>query len=80
MVMVHAVPSALSGRKSEASCFERRWNQYVSPGQTVYAHRGMGREMIEAGASEDAGATCSCWRQSDTPPTTRLATSCSQMG
>jgi len=23
-------------------------NQYVSPGQAVYAHRGVGREMLDA--------------------------------
>jgi hypothetical protein len=48
VVMVHAVPGALSQRKTQASCFERHWNVHVSPGQAVYAHRGVGRELIEA--------------------------------
>ncbi len=48
VVMVHAVPTALSRRKTEAALFEQRWNEYVSPGQAVYAHRGLGRELMEA--------------------------------
>lgn len=48
VVMVHAVPVALSQSKLEATLFEQRWNQYVSPGQAVYAHRGIGREMMDA--------------------------------
>jgi hypothetical protein len=48
VVMVHAVPAALSRSKVEAMLFERRWNQYVSPGQAVYAHRGIGRELMDA--------------------------------
>ena len=48
VVMVHAVPAALSRSKVEATLFEQRWNQYVSPGQAVYAHRGIGRELLEA--------------------------------
>jgi hypothetical protein len=47
VVMWHAVPTALSSSKSAAVLFEHRWNQYVSPGQAVYAHRGIGREMLE---------------------------------
>jgi hypothetical protein len=47
VVMVHAVPSALSSSKREAMLFEQRWNQYVSPGQAVYAHRGIGRELMD---------------------------------
>jgi transposase len=35
VVMVHAVPAALSRSKVEATLFEQRWNQYVSPGQAV---------------------------------------------
>jgi superfamily II DNA or RNA helicase len=48
VVMVHAVPAALSRSKAEVTLFEHRWNQYVSPGQAVYAHRGVGREMLDA--------------------------------
>ena len=48
VVMWHAVPTALSRSKTEVALFEHRWNQYVSPGQAVYAHRGIGREMLEA--------------------------------
>ena len=48
VVMVHAVPAALSRSKVEAMLFEQRWNQYVSPGQAVYAHRGIGRELMDA--------------------------------
>jgi hypothetical protein len=47
VVMVHAVPAALSRSKVEATLFEQRWNQYVSPGQAVYAHRGIGRELMD---------------------------------
>jgi len=48
VVMVHAVPAALSRSKAEVTLFEHRWHQYVSPGQAVYAHRGVGREMLDA--------------------------------
>jgi hypothetical protein len=47
VVMVHAVPAALSRSKVAATLFEQRWNQYVSPGQAVYAHRGIGRELMD---------------------------------
>ena len=57
MVMVHAVPSALSTSKRVAMLFEQRWNQYVSPGQAIYAHRGMGREMIEAARQQGLVST-----------------------
>jgi len=52
VVMWHAVPTALSSSKSAAVLFEHRWHQYVSPGQAVYAHRGIGREMLEAARSQ----------------------------
>jgi hypothetical protein len=48
VVMVHTVPSALSTSKRVAMLFKQRWNQSVSPGQAIYAHRGIGRELIEA--------------------------------
>jgi hypothetical protein len=57
VVMWHAVPTVLSSSKSEAVLFEHRWNQYVSPGQAVYAHRGMGREMLEAARQQGLAPT-----------------------
>ena len=57
VVMVHAVPTALSRSKSEAMLFEQRWNQYVSPGQAVYAHRGIGRELMEAARQQGLVST-----------------------
>ena len=51
------MPTALSSSKSEAVLFERRWNQYVSPGQAVYAHRGIGREMLEAARDQGLVST-----------------------
>src|SRR5262245_66175244 len=53
VVMVHAVPAALSRSKAEVTLFEHRWNQYVSPGQAVYAHRGVGREMLDAARQQE---------------------------
>jgi hypothetical protein len=46
MEMLHAVPTALSRNKETVTLFEKRWNEYVSPGEAIYAHHGKGEEMV----------------------------------
>ena len=47
MAMLHAVPSALAKHKRLVAVYEHWWNQYVSPGAALYAHRGRGEELVE---------------------------------
>ena len=47
MAMLHAVPSALAKHKNLVAVYEHWWNQHVSPGEAVYAHRGAGEELVE---------------------------------
>jgi hypothetical protein len=46
-VMLHAVPIALARNKDLVAVFERNWNQYVSPGEALYAYRGAGKELVK---------------------------------
>lgn len=48
LVMWHAVPGAFAGHKDTVAVFQRHWNEHVSPGEAVYAHRGKGEEIVEA--------------------------------
>ncbi|TWT32914.1 DEAD/DEAH box helicase [Blastopirellula retiformator] len=45
MVMLHAVPTALAKKKEVAEIYEKYWNQFVSPGQALYALRGEGEDL-----------------------------------
>ncbi|PQO40140.1 DEAD/DEAH box helicase [Blastopirellula marina] len=45
MVMLHAVPSVLAKKKEIAEIYEKYWNQYVSPGQAMFALRGAGEDL-----------------------------------
>ena len=47
MAMLHTVPSILAGHKDNVAVFEKHWNDYVSPGQAMYAHRDDSRELIQ---------------------------------
>lgn len=47
-VMLHAVPAAFAKNKSSVEVFQRYWNQFVSPGEAVYAFRGDGQKMMES--------------------------------
>jgi len=47
MVMLHAVPSALSKNKRLAAMYSRHWNVHVSPGQPVYARSSEGEKLVE---------------------------------
>ena len=47
MAMLHAVPSALARHRRLVAVYEHWWNQYVSPGEAIYAHRGQGEELVE---------------------------------
>ena len=52
MEMLHAVPSALAKNKDLAAIYNRHWNEYVSPGQAVYARAGEGRQLVQRSLSE----------------------------
>ncbi len=45
--MLHAVPSALARHKDLVAIYQGWWNQYVSPGEALFAHRGQGEELVE---------------------------------
>lgn len=47
MAMLHAVPAELATTKERAQIYQRYWNQYVSPGEVVYAHRDDGKLLLE---------------------------------
>jgi superfamily II DNA or RNA helicase len=57
LVMLHAVPSALAKNKQLVAIFEKHWNRFVSPGQTIFTQRGKGKETLEAerAKSESSG-------------------------
>ena len=45
--MLHAVPAVLARNKDLVKVYQKYWNQYVSPGEAVYAHRGEGQRLLE---------------------------------
>lgn len=45
-VMWHSVPAVLAKNKETVATFQKFWNQFVSPGDAMYAHRGEGEEMV----------------------------------
>ena len=47
LAMMHAVPDACAKNKSEVAVFQKHWNQFVSPGEAVFALRGEGEEMLD---------------------------------
>ena len=47
MAMLHAVPAELATTKERAQAYQHYWNQYVSPGEVVYAHRDEGKLLLE---------------------------------
>ena len=53
-VMLHAVPAALAKKKADAELFQRHWNELVSPGNVLFAHRGEGLDLLEAAKIEAA--------------------------
>ena len=46
-VMLHAVPSVLARNKELVAIYERCWNQYVSPGEAIFALRGSGEDLVQ---------------------------------
>ena len=46
-VMLHAVPLVLARNKELVAVFQRNWNQHVSPGEALYAYRGVGKELVK---------------------------------
>ena len=47
LVMLHAVPTELARKRELVEVFQRHWNEHVSPGEAVYAHRDEGRRLIQ---------------------------------
>lgn len=47
-VMLHGVPTILARNRDLVAHFEKRWNEFVSPGIAVYAHRGTGSKLVES--------------------------------
>lgn len=50
---LHALPSALAANKETVRIFQNRRNEYVSPGEAVYAHHGRGEEMVSEARDAD---------------------------
>ncbi len=55
MAMLHAVPDVLAGHKDTVIVFQKYWNESVSPGEAMYAHRDDSRALI-AEAKQNAQA------------------------
>lgn len=47
IAMWHAVPDVLASKKEDVLQFEKLWNQWVSPGQALFALRGQGQQTLE---------------------------------
>jgi len=47
MAMLHTVPDILDDHKDTVAVFQKHWNEYVSPGEAMYAHRDDSRELIQ---------------------------------
>lgn len=47
MVMLHAVPSDLAGKRSIVDIYQKHWNELVSPGEAVYAKNETGQQWID---------------------------------
>ncbi len=47
LAMYHSVPSVLSKNKDVALIFQRHWNNFVSPGEVIYAYHGEGSKIVE---------------------------------
>ena len=46
-VMLHAVPTILAKNRDTVLVYQKYWNELVSPGDAVYAHRGEGELLVE---------------------------------
>lgn len=47
LVMLHSVPAELARNKRLVEIFQKYWNQYVSPGEALFAYRGEGAQLLE---------------------------------
>ena len=52
-MMLHAVPSVLGANRRLANCYQKYWNQWVSPGEVVFAKNENGQRVIEQAAKDD---------------------------
>ena len=47
MAMLHAVPGVLAKNRGLVDIYQKHWNQHVSPGEALFAHRGAGEELLQ---------------------------------
>lgn len=52
IAMLHAVPSMLARKREIVDVYQKYWNQFVSPGEAVYAKNEQGCEMIATAARD----------------------------
>ncbi len=45
--MLHMVPTIFASKKEIVAVYQHFWNQCVSPGAALYAHRGEGEDLVE---------------------------------
>ena len=58
MAMLHTVPDILAGHKDSVAVFEKHWNEYVSPGKALYAHRDDSRKLIQQAKQNRPDTAC----------------------
>ena len=46
LAMLHSVPAVLARNKKSVAVFEKYWNEYVSPGNAVFALREEGKQLL----------------------------------
>jgi hypothetical protein len=51
-VMLHAIPSVLAKNKELVAIYERYWNEYVSPGEAIFALRGNGENLLQSARTQ----------------------------
>ena len=52
LARLHAVPDVLARNKNDVLVFQKHWNQFVSPGEAIFALRGDGQKMLEDAKQE----------------------------
>ena len=48
MARLHAVPDVLARNKQDVLVFQKYWNEFVSPGEALFALRGEGQKVLDA--------------------------------
>ena len=55
LVMYHAVPKILAGKREDADLFLRYWQEFISPAELFYAHSADGKQRLEAIRQQNLG-------------------------